>query len=148
MSGIGAYEARAIDTIRRMLAEYGLPWGDTCAQSGRPTEDVAWLQLQLEPDDGWRDRIWTWAALVYTCGLWVILYGILFKPFAARNSDNMVVVPLRLERKNQRRLALWGSQRKLRRLLSTVPVYARLLEEHPHCRIRMMESGPTREATA
>jgi hypothetical protein len=138
MSGIGAYEARAIDTVRRMLAEDSLPWGETCAQSGRPTEDEAWLQVELEPDDGWRNRIWTWVGLVYLCGLWMILYGILFKPYAAHDPDNMVILPLRLERRYQRRLAWRGTQRTLRRLMSTVPVYARLLEEHPYCRIRVM----------
>ena len=142
MSGIGAYEARAIDTVRRMLAEKSLPWGETCARSGRPTDDEAWLQVQLDPDDGWRDSIWNWAGLIYTCGVLVILFGILFKPFGARDPDNVVILPLRLERQYQRRLALWGTQRTLRRLVSTVPVYARLLEEHPYCRIRVMPTGP------
>ena len=72
----------------------------------------------------------------------MILYGILFKPFVARDPDNVVILPLRLERKHQRRLVLWGTQRTLRRLMSTVPVYARLLEEHPYCRIRVMPTGP------
>ncbi len=70
-------------------------------------------------------------------GLWAILIGILFKPFAARDPENVVSLPLRVDREFHRGLVRWGTQRKLRRLMNTVPVYLGLLEEYPRARIRV-----------
>jgi hypothetical protein len=147
ISGIGAYESTAIQTIGRMLEEGALPWGETCAQSGQPTQDLIQLQVRLDPDDGWRDRIWSWVAVIYLCGLWPILIGILFKPFSDPEPETLIL-PLRVNRKFHRGLAWWGTQRKRRRLMATVPVYARLLEEYPRCIIRVIRPSASRGSTA
>jgi hypothetical protein len=136
-AGLGAYESGTIDTIRRMLEHGELPWGETCAESGRPTDDIVQFSVQCEQIHVAKDR----AGLVF----WV---GLIFGPFwlllAARSKDRenhgretVVEIPLRVCGEFHRKLARWGSQRKFRRLLVTVPVYARLLEEYPTATIRV-----------
>jgi hypothetical protein len=138
MSGIGAYESNLLDTIWRMIDEGALPWGETCAVSGRPTSDILHFQVKLDVDDGWRDRIVTWLTVIYMFGpLLAILFAVVAKPFAVPDTDDVAIVPVRVDRKYHRSLAWWGTQAKLRVLLSKVPVYARLLEEHPLAKIRV-----------
>jgi hypothetical protein len=145
MAGFGAYESSAVETIQRMLDEGTLPGGQTCAKSGRPTQDVLPFEVQLEPDDGWRDRMGFWLAVAYLAGpLLTILFVIMGKQIAARHPENVVTIPLRIDRKFHRGLAWWGTQWKLRRLLSTTPVYARLLEEYPRAIIRVART-PARQ---
>src|SRR5271155_3117361 len=55
-AGLGSYESGAIDTIRRMLAEGALPWGEACAQSGHPTWDVMHFHGQCERIYAAQDR--------------------------------------------------------------------------------------------
>jgi hypothetical protein len=148
MAGLGAYESSVVETIRRMLAEGTLPWGETCAELGRPTPDVIRLRVQLQPDDGWRDRMGFWLAVAYVAGpLLAILFVILGKELHPQDSDNLVTLPLRLDRRLHRGLAWWGTQRRLRRLLETVPVYARLLEEYPRATIRVEGTTTQGDAT-
>jgi hypothetical protein len=135
MSGIGSYESGPIDAIRRMLAEGTLPPGETCAVSGRPTRDVMLLHIQCERVHAAYDntKLMLLAFLVTPLAL-----------FALRNDqreavgrDTSIVVPLRVSCEYHRRLARWAGQRKLRRLLGTVPVYGRLLDEYPNATIRI-----------
>jgi hypothetical protein len=136
-SGLDAYESGAIDTIKRMLAEGALPWGETCAESGRPTKDLIQLVVQCErlhvPQD--RYKLALLAVLIFGWVAALLAFG--GKDREARGRDTSIRIPLRLDREYQDRLARWASQRRLRRLLRTVPVYARLLDEYPRATIRV-----------
>jgi hypothetical protein len=138
-AGLGAYESGVIDTIRRMLDEGTLPWGETCAESGRPTQDVIQLVVQCERLQTAKDGLRSWQLAVFLFGLWALLVmaGRGQQHEEARGRDTFVTIPLRLQRESHRRLARWGTQRTFRRLLKTVPVYARLLEEYPRAAIRV-----------
>jgi hypothetical protein len=129
--GIGSYESGAIDAIRRMLAEGTLPWGETCAVSGRPTRDVLRIEVQCErlhlPQDPTKVVL-----LLATCfGPWATLILFRGQRDQAHGRDTVVRIPLRVCREYHRGLERWWMKRKLRRLLRTVPVYARLLDEYP-----------------
>jgi hypothetical protein len=140
MSGVGAYESGAIDTIQRMLDEGALPWGETCAESGRPTKDLIHLVVQCErlhvPQD--RYKLALLAVLIFGWVAALLAFG--GKEREARGRDTSIRIPLRLGRDYHDKLARWGSQRKLRRLLRTVPVYGRLLDEYPRATIRVDSS--------
>jgi hypothetical protein len=129
-AGIGSYETGAIDTIRRMLEQGALPWGDACAVTGRPTRDVLQVEVQCErlhvPKDPAR-----FALLLAVCGgpLWAMMaFGSRQRPTHGR--DTVVVVPLRVCCEYHVGLSPWWMRRKLRRLLRSVPVYDRLLDEY------------------
>ena len=131
-AGQGAYESGAIDTIHRMLRDGALPWGEACAVSGRPTQDLIQLVVQCERlyfvGDQFRSRLLVLALL----GPWALLASVAGKrPNETHGRDTVVKVPLRVHRDFHGGLNRRVSQRKLRRLLRTVPVYARLLEEYP-----------------
>jgi hypothetical protein len=149
MSGVGAYESGAIDTIQRMLAEGALPWGETCAESGRPTRDLIHLVIQCErlhlPQD--QHKLALLGVLIF--GWVAALVAFAGKDREAHGRDTSICIPLRLDREYHGKLARWGSQRKLRRLLRTVPVYGRLLEEYPRATIRVESSwiDPKGDAT-
>jgi hypothetical protein len=129
-AGIGSYETGAIDTIRRMLDQGALPWGDACAVSGRPTRDVLQVEVQCErlhvPKDPAR-----FALLLAVCGgpLWAAM-ALVSRQHPTHGRDTVVVVPLRVCCEYHRGLSSWWMNRKLRRLLRSVPVYARLLDEY------------------
>jgi hypothetical protein len=135
--GLGAYESGAIDTILRMLDEGILPWGETCAESGRPTRDVLPLHVQCERIHAPADN--TKVILLALLVTPLALLGLRKDQREAVGRDTSVVVPLRLSRAYHRSLSRWGggSQRRLQRLLRTVPVYARLLDEYPNATIQI-----------
>ena len=64
-------------------------------------------------------------------GPWAALFLATGKQEDAHGRDTAVEVPLRIHREFHRGLSRWWMRRKLRRLLRTVPVYARLLDEYP-----------------
>jgi hypothetical protein len=139
-AGIGSYESGTIDTIRRMLAEGTLPWGETCAVTGRPTRDVIRIEVQCEhlhsPEDPVR-----FALLLGLCvGPWatLLLYG--RGRDQPQGRDTVVTVPLLVCREYQIGLDRWWKKRGLRRLLRTVPVYARLLDEYSKATLAMDET--------
>jgi hypothetical protein len=138
-AGQGAYESGTIDTIRRMIAEGTLPWGVACAVSRRPTGDVIELNVQCERlyhRGGGRGK-----------SLLLLLSPLLYLVEARREADGELVgrdttvrVPLRVAGDFHRDLARRASQRRLRRLLRSVPIYARLLDEYPRATVTVGES--------
>src|SRR5262245_10864654 len=50
-----AFESGVIDTIRRMIRDGALPWGETCAATGVRTDDVF---VECERFHAARDRQW------------------------------------------------------------------------------------------
>src|SRR5262245_65246464 len=46
--GLAAHETSVRDTIARMIRDGELPWGQCCAVTGMPTDDVMWFDVQCE----------------------------------------------------------------------------------------------------
>jgi hypothetical protein len=128
-AGKGAYETGTADVIAAMLRAGQLPWGDTCAHSGLPTEDVFDLSVQCERCHA-QDRSGGWLAAFAGA-----LLSIAVQPeWETHGHEVVVYTPLRLREEFHARFRKAG-QRSLRRLLRSVPVYGRLLDEYPDARI-------------
>jgi hypothetical protein len=132
LSGIDPYESGTLDTIRRMIKIGELPEGDVCVFSGKPTGDVLDLLVTVP------------RVVVDRSGFAVqILLALLVSPFfllVPRRSEYTVHgedkelkirTPLRISAASQTKVRK-ASQRKLKRMLRSVPIYAKLLEE---CRV-------------
>jgi hypothetical protein len=136
--GIGAYESGAIDAIRRMLAEGALPWGETCAVSGRPTADLILVKVQCERLYHVKDRTRSMMLITLLFGFWAVLFLRRGDQDYPHGRDTAVEVPLRVHHEFHRGLSRWWTKRRLRRLIMTVPVYARLLDEYPRAAIAVV----------
>ena len=135
LAGQEAYRPSTIALIARMIRNGELPWGDTCALSGRPTKDAFVLQIECE-------RVWTRgsgldsadrAFIGFLFFGWIGLFvgwGKAEKPRHESGRETVIEVLLRVcsefHDKLQRR-----RQRYLKSLLRQVPVYATLLDEYP-----------------
>jgi hypothetical protein len=139
MAGKGAYEAGTIDTILRMLRTGELPAGERCAVSGDLTRDCVDLYVQAErlywPRDASRGR---WLVLValalVTSPVVAFLAGRRDRNRLPQGRETIVPTPLRVSAMHQGRLR-WASQRRLKRWLRSVPIYAQLLAEYPRARV-------------
>lgn len=145
LTGKGAYEAGTADVIRRMISSGELPEGEFCQISGRPTEHVETVYVHCEK---------TWKRPVDSIHAYIpfLLMGIFSLPFyliracstkfhtelEVLGRDVIVPAPVRLHEDCRRELKR-ASQRKLRRILRNVPIYAKLLEEYPHAKIIVKE---------
>jgi hypothetical protein len=137
-AGKGAYESGTIDTILRMIDRGELPWGDLCAISGRPTK--GWLTVRVEAE-----RL----QAVHSARPGPLLF--LFGPLAFLTSsrkwsgeppvhgrETTIDVPLRIHGEYHEGLWRRPGQRRLRRLLRTVPIYDRLLKDFPAARLSVV----------
>jgi hypothetical protein len=136
-SGLDAYESGIVGTINRMIAEGELPWGDECAISGLPTLEICELKVHCEKQ---------WTKTDTDSTRWFLFVAILLSPFLffrvwLRNErtdpstevhgrDTVVRTPLRVRKEFAAKLGRMN-QRKLKRLLKTVPIYEALLKEYP-----------------
>jgi hypothetical protein len=138
MAGRAAYESGTVDTIRRMLAEGALPWGELCAVSGKPTRDAMDLSVHCERVQAASDPTRTAVLLAILFGPLSLLLMLLGQrsPRDARGRETSVWTPLRVAPEHQQTVAR-ASQKTLRRLLRTVPVYAALLDQYPRARIQI-----------
>lgn len=75
-AGLNSYESGTIDTIRRMLAEGTLPWGETCAESGWPTKDVIELAVQCERFYAPQDRYLVAVFASLLVGFWMAILAL------------------------------------------------------------------------
>ncbi|MGD9125883.1 MAG: hypothetical protein PVH19_00770 [Planctomycetia bacterium] len=137
--GQAAYDGGTIGKIKHMIAEGELPWGDTCAISYRPTSESCNVYVQYEFAYTKRSRQELH---------WLGTLTRIFLPFGALlpkksyreeeqsfGFDKEICIPLRVCKEQQYRLGRIRSQRKLRSLLRTVPIYAKLLDEYPKAKI-------------
>jgi hypothetical protein len=131
MVGKDAYESSPADTIRRMVETGELPAGRSCAVSGQATDDHLELEILVPRSFSNReDRaqraldLWLYGSLI---GYWIKA----IRPPKIEEADALrVKAPLRVAaifHAKVRRM----SQRRLKKLLSTVPAYAQLLDENP-----------------
>jgi hypothetical protein len=139
LSGKGAYEAGVIDTINRMVTSGELPPGNRCAVSGEPTDDVLDLFVEAEQVSQIGTNIAAAALVAVLCSP-IIALAMTVKPPRDVGRDTLVLTPLRIAAKYHGRV-LRSSQRKLKRWLKTVPVYAQLLAEYPNARVVLHAPG-------
>jgi hypothetical protein len=136
MAGEGAYEAGTVDTIQRMLGEGKLPWGETCAVSGVPTAESIELYVECERVYFKEDHRASLLALAIALGAWwALLLRLGEKNQDAQGRQTLVRTPLRVAIERQPALNRKPSQRRLRKLLRTVPIYGKLLNDYPKARI-------------
>jgi hypothetical protein len=133
LAGRAAYETGTVDVIRRMLAEGSLPWGELCAVSGKPTQDVLDLSVHCERVQAEKDGLRSFQLLVLLFGLPALLLG-QRSSRDPQGRETSVWTPLRVAHDHQRKVGR-ASQKTLRRLLRTVPVYAALLDQYPRARV-------------
>jgi len=138
LAGQGAYEAGTVDTIVAMIRRGDLPWGDLCAVSGTPTDDVIDLYVEAERIYRARDRraVYGWLGVLVSP---IFLAGLFEKPGPLVGRETTVCTPLRVAAIHQP-VVRRSSQRALKRWLRSVPIYAKLLEEYPRARVGFEKS--------
>ena len=143
MAGKDAYEAGTIDTINRMIREGELPPGDTCVISGLETSGFYNLYVHCETTwvrgGGVKRHFFVIATILFLPFwlLWALLgWALLDDKRQELGRDRGVYAPLRVRPEHYRRLSRIRSQKELRKLLRTVPIYATLLDEYPKATIR------------
>jgi len=134
-AGQAAYETGTVDVIRRMVAEGTLPAGELCAFSGKPTQHAMDLSVHCERVQAEKAGLRSLQFLVFLLGPVAMLFG-------QRSSsepvgrETSVWTPLRVA-KDHHTTVTRASQKTLRRLLRTVPVYAALLDQYPRARVQI-----------
>jgi hypothetical protein len=122
-----------------MVQSGELPAGQTCAVSRRPTDDV--LEFEILVPRFFRNREASDRRVLFLFGVWGALYLLLFGRTCMEEEGALKIrVPVRIARLQHGKVR-GMRQGRLRRILRTVPVYARLLEENPHVRISVPD-GP------
>jgi len=136
-AGQGAYEAGIVDTIREMLLKGDLPWGDSCTRCGRLADTVVDLYVQCERRwyRGPSARAqWISLLLILLIPFYVIRMVLGYTYFEEKREelgrDTVVRTPVRLCCECLRHCQGMWSQRKLRNVLRSVPVYRELLKEY------------------
>lgn len=139
--GLAAYESGTIDTIHRMIGTGELPCGSECVISGMRTTDVFVVRVECErtwiksPDN---DSLLA-ALFLLIMPFWLLWLAVertlANEPRQELGRDTHVDVPLRVHCDFHAQLRKTKSQRELKKLLGTVSIYAKLLDEYPHAKI-------------
>ena len=144
LSGIGAYESSTVDTIQGMVERGELPEGDVCTVSGEPTRDVLILWIVVprafENQEGVGGLLlWSlWAPLVswgFALVLWQLFQNVFGRTVPVEDAmlehhrARRVIAPLRVASRHHAKVRR-ASQRRLKRLLRSVPIYNKLLDEN------------------
>lgn len=141
-AGQRAYETSTIDEIRRMLRDGDLPEGDLCVLSGLPTREVYYLYVHCEKKWVKGPSRWTYVFVIFSIlflpfwWVWLLMgKSILDEERRELGRDRNVQTPLRVHPAYHHQMRRIRSQAKLRALLRTVPVYAKLLDEFAKAKI-------------
>jgi hypothetical protein len=134
--GLIAHETNIRDSIARMIEDQLLPWGQCCAVTEMPTDDVMWFDIQCEATYTKGGRIHPLLAI------WGLLspLGLLAlamrsrEPTEIHGRDIVIRVPLLVQQDQQAGLRK-SRQRRLKAVLSKVPVYEELFRDHPKAKI-------------
>lgn len=139
--GLAAYESGTIDTIHRMIDTSELPCGSECVISGMRTTDVFVVRVECErtwikgPGKG-RFLFVIFLLLLPFWMIWLAVAKTLSdEPRQELGRDTNVDLPLRVHCDFHGQFRKTKSQRELKKLLRTVPIYAKLLEEYPYAKI-------------
>lgn len=139
LAGQGRYEAGTIDRIHGMIKRGALPAGDRCVVSGEYTHDVFDLWVQAEKIvTGDENRL---AKALVALLISPVLLGAIYRPLRANvGRETFVPTPLRVAAAYHGKVQR-ASQRKLKRWLRTVPIYADLLREYPLATVSLRTPG-------
>ena len=143
MAGKAAYEVGVIDQIGGMIDRGELPAGGVCAVSGKSTGDVMDLYVHAEKFQRAEDKGMLIVLWLLSLPLLILLspsnvFGKRYRPEGG-GRDTWVRTPLFVDSKYQDKFRR-ASQKKLKRWLRRVPVYAKLLDEYPLATVEF-ESG-------
>ncbi|MBI1324440.1 hypothetical protein GC170_14820 [bacterium] len=143
MAGKAAYEVGVIDQINGMIDRGELPAGGVCAVSGSKTEDVMEILVKTEKFQGARDfRAYAILGLLFSPIVFLLSPSMMVSRAQhpeGSGRDTWVRTPLFVDSKYQQKVRR-ASQKKLKRWLRSVPVYAKLLDEYPQATVEF-ESG-------
>jgi hypothetical protein len=135
-AGFAAHETNIRDSILRMIDDQLLPWGQCCAVTEMPTTDVMWFDIQCESTFSKGGPVHPllaiWSLLI-PGGVWAMLLRSR-EPAEIHGRDIVIRVPLLVQQDKQAGFRK-STQRRLKTILSKVPVYQELLREHPSARI-------------
>jgi len=134
-----------VETIQAMIRRGGLPSGDICPFSLRPANATVWLDVRCEsrwvrggePLD--RGILLVWVVVLGWIG--ALIGSWRSEPREEFGRDTFLDIPLRISSDAVSKVARIRSQRIWRRLLRSVPVYARLLDEFPGTKIFFLRMG-------
>lgn len=149
LSGKDRYESSICDTIRRLVQSGELPAGDTCAVSKKPTDDVIEIEILVPMLGKGNEGISKTGLITLLFGIYGLIYVALFafytalfgRPQFQEEGTTTVLAPIRVAQRYHGKVRRM-SQARLKRLLRTVPVYARLLDENPYSRITIVDTSP------
>jgi hypothetical protein len=130
--GEEAYARSTIERIRRMIAAGELPPEPYCLVSFRPTTDVLPVTVECETPCGWQYSWWMLSLIA--CVSMALYRRALRDETDVKGREIVVELPMRIAADCQAYVRRFG-QSKLRELLSTVPIYAQLLQEYPDARL-------------
>jgi hypothetical protein len=131
-----------------MVSNGELPWGADCAYSGRQTSDRLDLVIECEGPDRGPVRggylVATMASLFFGV-IGRVLAEIWRDTLPANVRARLVVVrvPLLVRSQFHDKVRAMRSQRRLRGMLRTVPIYGELLTQYPKAKIIVL-GGPIR----
>lgn len=141
-SGQSDYESGIVSTIQRMIARGELPWGGTCAVSEFPTNDVVYFSVQCEEVwiKGGRQPWWVDVLI----GGFTLLFFHFWNRRKQEEAEHLgrdlrIELPLRVSSDQAAILRRWAGQRRLKRLLRTIPIYSQLLDEYPAARVQLRD---------
>lgn len=141
LAGKSAYEVGVIDQIGGMIDRGELPFGGVCAVSGKSTGDVMDICVHAEQFQKPQEKNLQFLA--------PFAFLMLFQPsltFGRRHRphgdgrDTWVRTPLFVDSKYQDKFRR-ASQKKLKRWLRSVPVYAKLLDEYPLATVEFVQGS-------
>jgi hypothetical protein len=142
--GLDAAESNVRDTIARMIREGTLPWGDCCAVSGVPTDNVMLFDVLCEQSyvKGSASRKWGTVLIVlgfFVCWpiaifMWLIGRDLHKTQVERVGHDVVMTIPVKVRMDSQTSVARY-SQSRLRKMLSSIPIYERLFNEYSGARI-------------
>jgi hypothetical protein len=115
-----------------MAAAGELPPEPFCLLSYKPTADVLPVTVECETPYGWQYS-W-WMLLLIACVSMALYRRAASDESDVKGREVAVELPLRIAADCQPQVRRFN-QTKLRELLSTVPIYAQLLQEYPGARL-------------
>jgi hypothetical protein len=141
MVGKDPYESGPADMIRRMVQTGELPAGRTCAHSRKPTDDVLDFEILVPRSFQRPQGLDKLISNFWLFGIMGQIYMTLFRPPKIEEAGAVRVrAPLRVSARYHAKVRRM-SQRRLKKLLRTVPVYAKLLEESAFTKVSVAEEA-------
>jgi hypothetical protein len=145
LSGRDPFEAGVLDTVKRELRECNNIVGRFCLHSGKPTENIVWVDLACETRHvvAARDSARDWGPVqligalmtvfLLPFGVFVYIFSRIWKDNAASTGprevghDRAILLPLPISAEFEKKL----SNRKLLRYAKQVPLYQKIFAEYP-----------------